>query len=149
MTIHAQPVADPRARLEPNALLLEVLLGEARSTATGEQERGFLLATGQRIADGFPLTGLVELAALESAMNEVWQMLDLGNVHLSVGKDGIGIEHRRSAHRSALAQPQWDNAEPVVLEGVYGRWFGVLGNDRLSLKRIGGSYDTTSFHYGR
>lgn len=149
MTIHAQPVADPQARLEPNALLLEALLGEARSTATKAQERGFLLAAGQRIADNFPLTGLIELAALEGAMNNVWQMLDLGNVHLSVGTDGIGIEHRRSAHRSALAQPQWDNAEPIVLEGVYGRWFAALGNDRLSLKRLDSSYDKTRFHYGR
>lgn len=148
MMIHAQPVADPNAHLEPNALLLEALLSEARAAGTREQERGFLIAIGQRIADTYLLDGLTDLGAIEAGMNRVWRMLDLGQVQLSVEDDGIAIDHRRSAHRSALRHPQWDGAEPVVLEGVYGRWFAALGNDRLSLKKIDEQQDRMRFHYG-
>lgn len=149
MTIHVQPTADLQVHLDPNGILLAAILLEVGTTATDEQERSFLLATGQRIAAAFPLTGLVELGALEEAMNHAWRMLDLGNVYLFTDQNGIGIEHRRSAQRCAVAEGQWDSAEPVILEGVYGRWFATIGSDRLSLKCLGRSYDKVSFHYGR
>ena len=69
-------------------------------------------------------------------MNQVWRTLDLGHVRLLVDKDGVGIEHGRSAERGRSENAEWDTAEPVILEGVYIGWFRSLGGDRLSLKRV-------------
>lgn len=147
--IHAQPVADVQARIDGNGILLAAILSEVSETATQPQERAFLLAAGKRIAESYPLTDIIELNALESRMNEVWHLLDLGNVHLFLDKDGIGIEHRRSAVRCAIGDEQWDKAEPIVIEAIYGCWFATMGSDRLSLRPVGQSYDKISFHYGR
>jgi hypothetical protein len=151
MMMHMKPVADRQLWVEPesNGILLATILDETRATATREQEREFLLAIGHRLSVSFALDGLVNLNELQDGMNHVWQKLDLGSVTLSVDPSGIGIRHIRSAQRGVVLQAQWDLVEPAILEGIYAGWFGAIGNDRLSIKRVALSHDSIDYHYGR
>ncbi|MET0271258.1 MAG: hypothetical protein ABW173_12610 [Sphingomonas sp.] len=127
-------------RADPCAIVLAAVLEEVRATASEAQARGFLLAVGRRLAAAFPLTGIVELDALEEGMATILQRLGAGTVRLMVDADGIGIEHAAGAP---------EGIAPDILEGLYAGWFATLGNDRLALTRRASAPGRLSFHYGR
>lgn len=134
----------------PHALALQLaVIDEVFAHASEEQASSFFVAVGERLASGLALPSDDRLAALELAINAVWQRLGLGNVALAVDDGGIVIDHADYAAAGPANSSTWPKAAAGVVLGAYTAWFRSLsGETPLHTRLVQQTAERIVIHHG-
>lgn len=125
----------------------------ARRLQCTRQWRGFLAALGQEFAEALPprelhalmarigtrfavqqnLGNCETIAALQDAMNQVWEGLDWGFAELAQTPAGMEVHHRFSPLAAAFGNSE-EGWATGFLQGVYQQWFEAAGAGGLRVQ---------------
>lgn len=105
-----------------------VLSQELTQNLTTNNLRGLMRRTGQRFARQQPLADTPTVAALQAAMNNVWQSINWGWASVGEENAGLVIRHYLSPLQLSMLPENlpWSTG---FLEGVYEQWLHQSGAD--------------------
>ena len=107
---------------------MAVLAQELTENLTANNLRSLMRRTGQRFARQHPLPEAPTLAALEQAINSLWQSINWGWAMVAEENSRLVIRHYLSPLQTSML-PENMNWSTGFLEGVYEHWLHQSGAD--------------------
>ncbi len=131
--------------------VLSAFAQELAQDLTVQRLRALMRRAGEQFAGRQALAPASSVADMQSAINQVWRLLDWGWVEISEAEDHLALAHCCAPLRAAFGDSHlvWSSG---FLEGVYESWMRRLGADaqlRITEQQAADALGTIVYRLGR